>query len=395
MSARAAMAALLFASVQASAETPLEEAQLAQLDRVRAEVADQVQLSAYDLVDELVFGIASEPVFSTKTPIVLAGVTVPVGLGTGLQAMVENHIADVLSKNPTTNLALVHCPTCSAVIVHSGPEGTVISRGIDDPTVLERLGGVTGQHALFVDIEAEGAWLVLRARITKLTPELPIVWSHTLATSTSTPALLREPSKLKSASDARKEYLDVLRGRGSLSVPLRFAVRSYARPDDGLGIPPPPYAWLQSGVEIGTTDARAWTASLLVGYSFVPQAYQGVMAQARINRLLTGRVRSMTRPDLYVFAGAAVISTWGPATAAFQRRLLSSDDIAAQLEGDGPRTSFGTIELGLDLRIGNRIGLSTFLETIPDLADSRNVGDYINVFSVGFQSFGNEVTFWF
>ena len=98
MSARAAMAALLFASVQASAETPLEEAQLAQLDRVRAEVADQVQLSAYDLVDELVFGIASEPVFSAKTPIVLAGVTVPVGLGTGLQAMVENHIADVLSK---------------------------------------------------------------------------------------------------------------------------------------------------------------------------------------------------------------------------------------------------------------------------------------------------------
>ena len=46
-------------------------------------------------------------------------------------------------------------------------------------------------------------------------------------------------------------------------------------------------------------------------------------------------------------------------------------------------------------RVGNRIGLSTFLETIPDFANSPNLGDYVFVIGVGFQSLGTEVTFWF
>lgn len=389
-------AALAFGAVAARAASPIEEAQMAELDRVRGEVADQVHLATYDLVDELVYGWTIEPVFETPTSVVLASVTVPVGLGTGLQALVENHIASVLAQNTTSNVRLVHCPACTAVVVQSGPEGTILSRGIDNPEVLADLGGVTGQHALFVDIEAEGAWLVLRARLTRLTPELPIVWSHTLATSASTPALLRQSEGLKSAAEARQEYIDTLRGRGPITIPLRFAVRTYARPDGGRDrIPPPPFVWLQTGVELGSTDARAWTASVILGYSFIPQAYQGMMAQARISRLLTGRVRSLTRPDLYVFLGGAVMSVWGPATAAFQKDPLSSDAILAALEGDGPRTAFGALHLGLDLRLGNRIGMSTFLETMPDLRNSQNMGNYVRIGSIGFQSIGTEVTFCF
>lgn len=377
------------------AASPVEEAQIAELDRVRAEVADQIHLAAFDLVDELVWGWTNEPVFETPTAVVLAGVTVPVGLGTGIQALLENHIASVLSNNPTSNVRLVHCPTCTAVVVHSGPEGTVVSRGIDNPDVLAELGGVTGQHALFVDVEAEGSWLVLRARLTRLTPDLPIVWSHTLATSASTPALLRESENLKSATEAREEYLAALRSRGPLTIPLRFAIRTYARPYDDGRIAPPPFVWLQTGVELGSTDARAWTGSLILGYSFIPQAYQGVMGQGRISRLVTGRVRSLTRPDLYVFVGGAVISVWGPATSSFQKEPLTADAIIAGLEGDGPRTAFGALHVGLDLRIGNRIGVSTFLETMPDLANSENMGNYLRIGSLGFQSFGTEVTFCF
>lgn len=375
--------------------TAAAEAQLAELERVRGQVADQVQLSAYDLVDELVYGWTQDPVFGKPTPVVLAGVTVPVGLGTGMQALVENHIAAVLIQNPASHVQLAHCPSCTAVVVHAGPEGTVISRGLDNPAVLEELGGAAGKHALFIDIEAEGTWLVLRARLTQLTPDLPIVWSHTASTSAATPALLRQPDAIKSAADARQDYLDALHDRGPFTIPLRFVVRSYAQPDGRTGVAPPPFIWLQTGVELGATDAQAWTSSLLVGYSFIPQAYQGLMGQARISRLLTGRARSHTRPDLYVFVGGAVMTVWGPATASFQEEALTADDIITSLGEDGPRNSFGALHVGLDLRIGNRIGLSSFLETMPSLRRSDNLGDHIRIADLGFQSLGTEVTFCF
>lgn len=382
-------ALLVIGAGPARADRSIEEAQIAELDRIRAEVANEIQLAAYDLVDELVYGFRKDPVFPTPTPVVLAGVSVPVGLGTGLQALLENHVTAVLAENPTSNIQLVLCPECTAVVVHSGPEGTVISRGYDNPAVLERAGA--GKHALFVDVEAEGAWLVLRARITRLTPELPIVWSRTIASSASTPPLLRQPGDLQSAAEARKEYFDVLRDRGSLAFTSRMVIRSYATPENNNATPPPPFLWLQVGTELGTTDALTWTSSLVVGYSFIPDAYQGIMAQARVNRLLTGRVRSHTRPDLYAFVGASVLSVWGAATVAFREEILTSDEFLAELREDDPRKTFGALQLGLDLRLGNRIGMALFLETLPSLSDSDNIGSYLLLSELGFQTLGTEV----
>ena len=379
----------------AVAATPLEETQMAQLEKARAEIANQVHLHAFDLVDEMVYGWTQDAVFDKPTPVVVAGVTVPVGLGSGLQAQVENHLSAVIAENPSTNVQLVHCPQCTAVVVHSGPEGTVVSRGYDNPQVLEELGATTGQHALFVDIEAEGTFLVLRSRLTRLTPELPIVWSHTIATSAATPALLRESSDLKSAEQARKDYLDALTDRGPIHVPVRLAVRNYARPFTENAFPAPPMLWVQTGAELGATQARVWTAGLHVGYSFIPQAYQGLMAEARINRLITGKSRSLTRPDVYAFAGGAVVSVWGPGIASFLPDPIDLDSLLAANLLTGPRTSFGTLQIGADMRIGNRIGFSTFLETMPSLANSRNLGDHIVLFGIGFQSWGTEVTLWF
>ncbi len=377
------------------AATPEEEATEAELERVRAKVANQVHLSAFDLVDEMVWRLSKDPVFADPTPVVLADVSVPVGLGTGLSAMLENHLTDVLLDNPATNVELVHCPTCTAVVVHSGPEGTVVSRGIDNPDALDTLGTKTGQHALYVDVEAEGTWLVLRARMTRLTPDRPIVWSQTLASSTSSPSLLRASDDLKSAEDAREEYVDALKGRGPISVPLRIAVRTYSPPDDPQRVAPPPFLWVQSGVELSATRARGWTASLIAGYSFIPDAYQGLLGQARFKRLLTGRSRSLTRPDLYGFIGGAAVTVWGPATTSFQNEPISADDILQAQAGDNPRSIFGTFQVGLELRVGNRIGLSSFLEHMPALRNSPNMGAYVRVLGVSYQSFGTEVTFWF
>jgi hypothetical protein len=92
--------------------------------------------------------------------------------------------------------------------------------------------------------------------------------------------------------------------------------------------------------------------------------------------------------------GASVNTVWGQATAGFQPEPLNADAILAALNGDDPRFSFGGIQVGADLRIGNRIGFSSYLETLPDMRDHRNIGTYTRVI-VGFHSWGNEVTFWF
>jgi hypothetical protein len=390
---RAALAGLLLgAGSPALAADPIEEAQLARLDQLRVEVADQVQLGAYDLVDELVWGWLNEPPFGEPTPVVLAGVTVPVGLGTGMQALIENHLAKVLASHPTAHVQLSHCPACTAVVVHSGPEGTVVSRGVDNPATLAELGAGTGRHALFVDIEAEGSWLVLRARITRLEPDLPIVWSHTIASSASAPPLLRQPDRLISAEEAREEYLRALKGEGHIAIPVRLVIRSYAQPGPRGGAPPPPFLWLQSGVELSGSSKRAWVGSMVVGYSFIPQAYQGILGQARLHRLLFGNSRALHRPDLYLSFGAAAISVWGAATAAFRDEKLNVDEILGDSAGDAPRTLFGALHLGLDLRLGNRIGMAVFLETIPSLSSSDNLGSYLTIGSVEAHTIGTEVS---
>ncbi len=415
------MLAALLVLLPGAAADPLDDARTAELERVRTQLAGQVQLSAYDLLDELVLGWKQEPVFATPTPVVLAGLTVPVGLGTGLQALLENHLSALLTQNPDTHVQLVHCPSCTAVVVHSGPEGTVIARGIDSPSLLEELGEGGQKHALFVDVEAEGTWLVLRARLTELNPDLPITWSRTISLSADTPAMLRQPQELKSASEAQIQYLAALQSRGPIAIPVRLSIKTFAAPDDdpivgndfdtydtytdtdtdtggttsSTGIAPPPYYWVQAGVELGVNDARAWVGSFVLGYTVIPQAWQGLMGEVRMARLLTGNYRSLTRPDLYLFGGASVVTVWGPATGSFTTDALDTEDIISSLEGDDPRATFGTFQSGLDLRIGNRMGIATYLEFLPSFRNSNNFGAYAVILGMNIQSFGMEVSLWF
>jgi hypothetical protein len=88
------------------------------------------------------------------------------------------------------------------------------------------------------------------------------------------------------------------------------------------------------------------------------------------------------------------MTVWGPATGSFVNSALDTDDIIGQLEGDDPRATFGTFHGGLDVRIGNRMGINLYLEWLPSFRNSDNFGDYANIAGVGFQSFGSEVTFW-
>src|SRR4051812_1767202 len=98
---RALLVSMLLLPLAASAEdASLTEMQKAALERLRAADADQIQLRAYELLDELVYGWTETPVFAVDTPVVLAEVNVPVGFGTGLQALIENHFASLVTKSP-------------------------------------------------------------------------------------------------------------------------------------------------------------------------------------------------------------------------------------------------------------------------------------------------------
>ncbi len=386
------LGAVLLSSSPAQAQD-IGKAQQAQLEVLRREVAGEIQLAAFNLVDELVYGWTQTPIFGQPTDVVLAGVSVPVGLGTALQALLENHIHAVLLKNPSTKMVLTHCPACTAMLVHSGPQGTIISRGVDNPAAFARVQKDTAtRHALFIDVEAEGSWLVLRARLTKLDRSLPIVWARTISSAGSAPSLLRQSDDIKSAKAAREELMDAVHDRWPLTIPAKISVRLF-EDTSGNAVAPPPFIWLQSGVELALGQARAWTASILFGYGYVPSSFDGVMAQVRIHRLVTGTSRSFTRPDIYLFGGASIIGVRGASALIFRRGEVTTEDILALAQGNNaPLQAFSSLHAGVEARIGNRLGISLVSELLPaHLSSDNNLGLYFGLF----HSIGTEVSVWF
>lgn len=376
-------------------DSPISDAQRAQLEALRGEIAAQIQLQAYDLLDELVFGWTEQPVFALETPVVLADVSVPVGFGSGMQALIENHFAALIVQNPRTRVVLTHCPQCTAMVVHSGAKGTIVSRGVDEPEALSTAGTLSGsRHALFLDFEAEGSSLVLRARITSLEPTLPIIYAKTLSTSTSSPALLRSGDRLKSADEAHREYIDALQGRGLYVVPIRIGVRTYAA-GSSAPVKATPFPWVQAGVEGSLTQARSWMGSISVGVSWVPQLHTGWLVQGRLSRLISGSVSSLTGPDLYAFVGGSVISIHGNSALVFQDKIPDLNSILTQLTGRVPEATFGAFQLGLELRLKNRIGAGVFLESLPSMNNAPAIGNYLDLGLIKFHSLGVEVSFCF
>ncbi|MBK7861834.1 MAG: hypothetical protein IPJ65_25100 [Archangiaceae bacterium] len=376
----------------ATVEAPDAFAQ--EVEDARNEIAAQLQLHAYDLLDELVFRWTQEPPFENESPLVLADVTVPVGFGSGLQALIENHFVSLLVKNPRAKLQLVHCPQCMAMVVHSGAKGTVVARGVDEPETLAKAGVASGsRHALFLDFEAEGAALVLRVRITSLEPNLPIVYARTISTTTASPSLLRSEDKLKSAAEARKEYLDLLEGKGLLLVPISFAVRTY-QPNPNAFVATAPLLWLNVGIEAALSQARAWTASFSAGITWAPESHVGWSLTGRVGRLLTGNTVSLTHPDVYAYVGGSVISMYGTGALAFRNNIPTPEDLKAST-GTTPNVIFGTLHFGLMARLKNRIAVSAYIETAPALNGSPVLGNFIDLGFTKLQTLGFEVLFCF
>lgn len=373
-----------------------DELQRAQVEALRKQMANELHLQAFDLLDELVYAWTKAPPFSVDTAVIVADVTVPLGFGSGLEALIENHLTDLLLKHPETHARLAHCPTCSALTVHSDKTGTVVARGVDSPEALKQAGKATGAaQALFLDFEAEGSALVLRARLTTLDDQLTITFARTLSTSTTSAALLRSGDHLVSADDARQEYLDALQQRGPINVPVRLQLIQFAQTEGG-GISMVPLVWVQTGAELNLSQARDWSGSLVVGGTWIPQLYSGLMLEARVNRLLTGGAVSLTHPNLYGFVGGSLSMISGPASQLLRDDIPTIADLLASATGATIQvTAYPAASLGLDLRIGNRVGAAFFVQATPTLTGSPNIGSYFD-FGIGkIQSIGGEVSLWF
>ena len=389
-----------FADDSASAEEAI------QLAETRAEVAAELQLMAADLLDEFVFGLKTNPVFAGRANVVLAGVAVPYGYGAGLSAFLENHLAELIIQNRDTGIDLIHCPDCTALVTHSSPNGTVMGRGLQLNEVLARTGANSvAKHALFIDFEAEKSQLVLRGRITEIRNNLPIVYARTIANSTTSPALLRQSANLKSAAEARSEYLAVLRERPFFSFPVRVSVFNFAVPDDRVNpttgrlptsglVTVPPLVWFLVGAEAAFSQSRVWTAEFNLGITNQIDSHDGWMAGGRFSRLISGRMRSLTEPDLYLVLGGGVLSLRGNSAAAFRKSTLNLAEVLSDRNLSQSRASFASYRLGLEARVKNRVSLSAFLESMPAFSDSANFGKYLDA-GLSFQTAGMEVGFWF
>lgn len=379
-------------------ESDPDEERQAQIERLRAEIANEIQLKAYDLVDEMAFTWLETPPFSQSTAVVLADVIAPLGYGSGLEALIENHLAQVLVSNPDTNVRLAHCPSCNAIVVHSDQQGTVIGRGVDQPGALKKIRGDAGaEYALFLDFEAEGTALVMRARITQLDDDLSIVYAKTLSTATSAAPMLRSPTQIKSAEKARAEYLELLQERGPIRIPVRLTLSAFAPGDDATLAVPIPIPWVQVGGEMAIGSARAWTGQLAIGATMIPTVYTGARVSGRIYRLLSGTTFSLTRPNVYVYLGGALAALQGPAAA-----ILTPTTDPPIIDFLGTVATYPSLESGIELRVSNRIVVGAYIESMPTLQQADNVGNWLTQLGTGIEwgivqvnSFGVEAAFSF
>jgi hypothetical protein len=404
---RTTMAVLLLALLATTAalgqgieSTSNDELRAAQAEALRRQMGNSLHLRASDLLDELVYGWTQEAPFAVETSVIVGDVTVPFGFGSGLEALLENHLSGLVVKHPETRVRLSYCPGCAQLVVHSDKRGTVISRGIDQPDALAAVGKEAGvTHALFIDVEAEGSALVLRATITTLDTWRSIVWTRTLSSSTSSGALLRAGDTLVSAEQARAEYVDALQQRGPIAIPARLGLVQFSPPgaDTGIGgIGMVPILWLQSGVEFTINHARDWTGSVVVGGTFVPQLYNGLMLEARVNRLLTGAAASLTQPNLYVFLSGSLSTLNGPAALVLRDDVPNIADLLAAATGTVVQTTtWPALGAGLDLRIGQRVGATVFVQSTPTLNGSPGVGRWLDYGVLQVHTIGGEVTLWF
>lgn len=328
-----------------------------------------IRLMGTDLVDELVYEWKKSPVSSEPTPLILAEVIAPVGLDDRFQIEMENRLAEVLRLSPGVPISLVHCSVCARMVAKSTPQGTLISRGIDQPEVLNELEKqFPGRQALSLHFEATGRELQLRARIFELKPPQKIVWAKTLSTSMSARRALQDPARIVGVEEARREQNEILAGRSTLGFTSRPVIRIFNSAESAVQVAPLPF--FEQSVESQLLPNRTVTAGFTLGFTSLKDSVQAWTVGGHISKLIGEP--SLINPDLLVFLGAHYIRMRGPTAAVFSADGETRYLLAIKPEAE-PKATLVAFRLGLEMHIKYRLGMLAFMENVPILKNSETV----------------------
>ncbi len=360
-----------------------EEASL--IESSRATFAHELHLMASDLIDDLVYQWTQSPPFDSKTKVVLLAVNIPMGLNARLEAFLENHFFNLITLHPESNLIPVYCAACTSLTTLAQNGQTVLGRGIDVLPDLAKDLGKSEKNAvgLYLDFDIETSDLVLRSRLVSLDSDRRIVGAYTASTSSSNPPLLREMNPLVSTGEAREAYLNVLKNRSPVAIPIRFSI-DFFQPasEDETSISLPPMLWTQLGLETWVSRRREWLGGIMLGVSSFPRTYDAKSVSARLSRLLSDTY-SLVSPNYYWYLETGYFEVEGPAATIFEAHdRLTPRDILDQANGTEhrPKAAEGKIKIGLELRFRQLYSAEVFGEQLPNQSKNENLGKTFGVF---------------
>lgn len=387
---------ILFFNKNSYTEEKVSPEDVEQMEQIRKGLSASLSALSISLIDEMVYNWTQIPPFLTSTSVALVNISMPIGIGTGLEVELENHLNDIMLKNPKTNLKLVYCSLCREVLINANKTYLSISKGAENPAYLSKI--ANAKYLLFLDLEAEGSSLVLRANLVNNSEEQEIAKAWVLSTSTTKGSLLQSGDTLKSPEQLKQEYLDILRNKATFHFPIRLILRQYASSNSSPVSMSVPFLWLEGGLEIEFGLRRNMTVELNGGATTIGSNYTGWAVGFRYSNLLSSSTPSLINPDFRFIFGANVLNITGTGAMVFNDLTAKGveDIISAYLGKDNktpkdPSATLGSFKLGLEMRAKNRYSVAFYGERLVGQNKNSAIGLYFDIFN----SFGMEIGLWF
>ncbi len=326
-----------------------------------------LHIMAAELVDDMVYSWLKNPPFSNQTQVTIVEITAPVSLDNRFNTVIENRLYELFQKNPQLKIELVHCSSCSQIVSYSNSEKTIISRGIDQPEVLNGILKLAPKTmALSLNFEVQEREIYLQSHIFELAPPQKILWAQKYSTSMGVRASLREATPLLSLESAREIQNKILIGREPLKFISRLQIHNFET-DENYTLPPLLFG--EQSLEGEILPERNQKFGLSVGVGSVRDSYSGWTVGGRYSKLMFRDSPSLIHPDMYWFLGVQYMRLQGPGAAVFAENQLDLNKLINS--DDDPKASLTNYQFGFEALIKYKFGLSVYLEFIPALSKSK------------------------
>lgn len=356
------------------------------MERSRLTAANQIQLYAVDMIDDLIYEWIENPPFNDQTNLSLVSLDVPMGLNPKMKGILENHFYALMAEHGETGIKISHCRSCTQLTAYNSGSQTIYGQGYDVlPT--DQLALPKKSKLLFLDFSVDDHYMILRAKVVNNTDEKEVLYAKTIVKSSSEAPLLRDNKNIVSKEEARKQYLKMLRKDFVYSVPLSLDVYSFEASDDAqVGIIP--LVWWDISVEGGASMDRTWLFSTGVAVAYLPDTYSAFRLGGRLLYRLDSGYFSMARPRTYLFSDLAFSRITGAGVAAIvDDSIVTPGNIIASEEGNDNdlETIMVGIKFGVQLRVNRLYRFSAYIQALP----SEDGND--NLTSSLIKSYGAEI----